>query len=58
MNKLIFGTLALAAGVVLEKKFNVADRVMKTLGYSDTIEIESPIDDLDVEGMPFTSPEA
>lgn len=58
MNKLIFGTLALAAGVVLEKKFNVADRVMKSLGNSDTIEIESPIDDLEVEGMPFTSPEA
>lgn len=39
MKKLILGALAFATGVIVEKKFNVADRVLTACGKHNNNEI-------------------
>lgn len=45
MNRLILGALAFATGVVVEKKFNVVERIMTTCGRIDDKEIAPEAED-------------
>lgn len=45
MKKLILGALAFATGVIVEKKFNIADRMLTACGKNDNNEIANDVED-------------